>query len=136
MKVRSLLQRRSVRVLVPATFGLIVYGNWAAYVNRDTDHQLLSGIIEGSRAFTFTLIGNMLTEAIWSLTSRIKNLKLRIPTACVITWCIMQSIAFTIHSFINPDTALQTIMPSLIMSAIYVSAYMTGLSRIEAKPVL
>ncbi len=131
MNIIKYAQLRYIRVLTPAIFALLVYGNWAAYVNSDTENQLLSGFIEGGRAFTFTIIGNLLTEFMWSMTSRIKFMTVRIPAAALLTWCTMQSIAYTIHTIINPATALKTIAPSLIISSIYVSLYILGLSKVS-----
>lgn len=131
MKVMKYAKQRYLRVLIPAVIALVVYGNWASYVNQDTGHQLLSAIIEGGRAFTFTIIGNLLTEFMWSITSRIRLKAIRVPAAALLTWCTMQSIALSIHSSINPDTALKTIAPSLIVSSIYVTLYILGLSKIS-----
>lgn len=131
MNYPEILNKRSVRVLIPATVGLIAYANWAAFVNRHTDHQLTSAVIEGLRTFIFTCIGNMLTETMWSLTRRIGQMSYRIPVTCLMTWMIMQSVALSIHMSINPATALATIAPSLVLSSIYVSLYVTGLSKLQ-----
>lgn len=125
------LQSRSVRILLPAVCGMLIYGNWAAFVNQHTDHQWLSGLVEGSRAFLFTIIGNTLTELVWAKTASIRSLRVRIPTAAGLTWFLMQSIALSIHFSINPVTALQTVAPSLIISSIYVSLYVAGLAKIN-----
>lgn len=133
MTIRELFQKRTLRVLVPAMIGFISYANWAAFVNRHTDHQLTSAAIEGLRTFVFTCIGNLLTETMWSLTINIRISAYRIPLTCLMTWFTMQSIALSIHTAINPSTALATIAPSVIISGIYVSLYVTGLSKIQVQ---
>ena len=131
MNYRNILNNRAVRILIPATIGFIAYANWAAFVNRNTDHQMTSALIEGIRTFVFTCIGSALTETMWSMTRRIPNNSYRIPVTCILTWTTMQSIALSIHMSINPATALATIAPSLLISSIYVSLYVTGLSKLR-----
>lgn len=132
MELSQILQKRSFRVLIPALMALIFYSQWASFINRETSHQALSSSIEGLRAFIFTILGNLVTEFMWSATARVEKLSQRVPLACLMTWCFMQSIAFSVHFSINPATALATIAPSLIISAIYVSFYMSGLAKIHS----
>ena len=135
VKHLEIFHRRWARVLIPAVIGLIAYGHWAAFANRHTDHQLMSAVVEGLRTFLFTCIGNLLTETIWSFTKGISTKNLRIPVTCIFTWMTMQSIALSIHMSINRETALMTVAPSLILSCIYVSGYVTGLSRLTIQPL-
>lgn len=131
MGLKASLKNRKIRVLIPAVLGFLAYGAWAAYINRGTDHLILSGLAEGVRAFTFTSIGSLLIELVWYLTRGIKNLKIRIPFAGFSTWAAVQCIAFSIHYSINPETVLATMGPSLVVSCFYVNSYVIGLSRLE-----
>lgn len=132
--LHKMISNRLFRIFLPATAGMILYSSWAYLVNLNTDHAVLSALVEGSRVFVFTTLGNMLTEGVWRLTQRLANMFLRVVTSSLSTWVIMQSIALSIHWSINPQTALQTISLSLIISSVYVVAYILSLARLEKLP--
>ena len=134
-KIVEIAKVKKFRVLIPACAALLAYGAWAAFVNRHTDHQMLSGLSEGLRAFTFTTIGNLLTETVWGFYGRLRFVALRILASSLTTWMTIQGISFTIHSSINPGTALTTIAPALVISSVYVITYVIGLAELESRSI-
>ena len=129
-QIKDKLQYRKVRVLIPAVLGMLAYGTWAFYVNRATDHQLLSAAAEGGRAFVFTSVGSLLIELCWHLCRGISKLKVRALITGFSTWLGVQGIAFSIHYSINPETVLATMSPSLVISFFYVGSYVLALSKL------
>ena len=113
-----LRQCKTLRSLLAATAGFVVYGSWGFFVNyaHGLTVALKAGITQGSYSFTLTLIMSLIMEGLFQLSERPK---VKFSLTFFIPCLLIYSTAWSIHTLAGTPEILLTILPGATISTLY-----------------
>jgi len=125
-----LRQPRTLRGLLAATAGFIVYGGWAFFINYDhgLTAALIAGATQGSYSFTLTLSLSFLMEWLFQLSDQPRlRFSLTFITPCLLIYCT----SWGVNVLTSTPEIFLTILPGATISTLYTLTYTLTLFKLQ-----
>ena len=127
-------QQFSLVSLFNASAALVFYGGWAVFANFEHGQiaWLKAGLVQGVYAFVSTL--TVTTVAYWMYLKTGCGRK-GIGFGLALSYLIMLLIPFSVHSVAATPDRIETVLPGLIIGAVYLAVFLliTEKSRIKQR---
>jgi len=125
-----LRRSKTLRSLLAATAGFIVYGGWAFFINYD--HGLTAafkaGATQGSYSFTLTLGLSFLMEWLFQLSDQPRlQFSLTFITPCLLIYCT----SWGVNVLTGTPEIFLTILPGATISTLYTLSYTLALFKFQ-----
>ncbi len=124
-----------VRSVFSATAGLLGYGGWAYWVNRQEGMELAvnAALTQGGYSFVITLVLSGFMEWFYRYLG-VKQVRpyCKSLMVIVVTCCLLYSISWGVNHWAGTPMILLTILPGAIASTIYTVVYVAAISRSSA----
>ena len=130
------LQNQTLRVWIPPITGFLFYGSWALLINSGVliaDQGSLSagvkaGLTQGSYSFVITLVLTVMIE--W-LFVRLQPVPLRSVWVFLLALLVLVVTSSGVNVLAGTPNVLWTILPGLVVSAVYTVLHIVTLHRVK-----
>lgn len=127
-QLQQCLQIAWFRILVNAGGAALLWGCWAAFVQRhyDLHTQITAALTQAFISAFFTLIGATVLETIFARSPK----AMRVPAAALGTFTFIFASVVTLHTLSGTPDIVLTIAPTMTLSFFYCFGYATSLKKI------
>lgn len=120
------------RLLIPPVAGFLAYGAWAVFINysHGWDLAVKAGLTQGGYSFCITLILGVMIEWLFARLAR-TPLPLLLRGLCVffLSFSLLVVTSYSLNYWLGTPELILTILPGLLMSAMYTALYIFTLSK-------
>ena len=115
-------KKTGLRIIIPPFIGLIFYGGWAYWVNRDYGQMiaLKAAITQGGYSFTITLVSTVIVEWLFKVLYWLPYHSFGVGLiACVLLYIT----SWSINAVAGTPDILLTILPGTTIGTLFIILY-------------
>lgn len=128
--LESLRRSKTLRGLLAAAGGFLIYGGWAFFINYDhgLPAAIKAGFTQGSYSFTLTLTMAFFMEWLFGLSENPKwQFSLTFFTTCLLIYCT----SWGVNALAGTPEIFLTILPGAAFSTLYTLSYTLALFKLR-----